>query len=228
MAVFPVICRLEQVRVRVLGREPAIVGCGIDTEQSTRVPPNRFPPDRPDTIVAALNDRDAAWHYAWTIDLAFGRAGPGIRKPGRHRFRVSDYALSLCLLRRQNAEQGGSSLYRYDAGLITLAEPKSSTGATHRLPSRWGARAESARSAQPCRPMGFPRRAEIHPTRKAAKGERSDGDGHQHVLFQRVIRRRPAPAQRPRAAPLQPPQRHWCQRKSAGSGGRTAARHWRR
>ena len=30
-------------------------------------------PDRPDTIVAGLNDRDAAWHEAWTIDLASGR-----------------------------------------------------------------------------------------------------------------------------------------------------------
>ena len=38
---FPVICRLEPVRVRVLSREPATVGCSIDTEQSTRVPPNR-------------------------------------------------------------------------------------------------------------------------------------------------------------------------------------------
>jgi len=38
-------------------------------------------PDRPDTIVAGLNDRDAAWHDAWTIDLRL-RAGPGIRKPG--------------------------------------------------------------------------------------------------------------------------------------------------
>jgi len=39
--VFPVISRLERVRVRVLSREPATVGCSIDTEQSTRVPPNR-------------------------------------------------------------------------------------------------------------------------------------------------------------------------------------------
>ena len=42
-----------------------------------------------------------------------------------------------------------------------------------------------------------------------------------------VSRRRLSPAQRPRAAPLQPPRRRGCQRKSAGSGGRTAARHWR-
>jgi hypothetical protein len=41
MAVFPVICRHKQVRVRVLGWEPAIVGCGIEKERSTRVPPNR-------------------------------------------------------------------------------------------------------------------------------------------------------------------------------------------
>jgi len=34
---------------------------------------------------------------------------------------VFDYALSLRLLGRQNADQGGSSLYRYDAGLITPA-----------------------------------------------------------------------------------------------------------
>ena len=38
---FPVICRLERVRVRVLSWKPATVGCSIDTEQSTRVPPNR-------------------------------------------------------------------------------------------------------------------------------------------------------------------------------------------
>jgi len=78
-------------------------------------------PDRPDTIVAGLNDRDAAWHDAWDNRSRLRAAGPGIRKPGRYRFRVFDYALSLRLLGRQNAEQGGSSLYRYDAGLITPA-----------------------------------------------------------------------------------------------------------
>ena len=47
--------------------------------------------------------------------------GTGYSKTGRYRFRAFDYALSLRLLGRQNAEQGGSSLYRYDAGLITPA-----------------------------------------------------------------------------------------------------------
>jgi len=42
-----------------------------------------------------------------------------------------------------------------------------------------------------------------------------------------LSRRRPLPAQRPHATPLQPPRRRGCQRKSAGSGGRTDARRSR-
>ena len=75
-----------------------------------------------------------------------------------------------------------------------LAEPKSSTGATHRLPSvggrgrkvrdrrnlvaRWGVR-EGQKSTR----QG-----------KAAKGRGVTAMGHQPVLFQRVIRRRSSPA----------------------------------
>lgn len=78
-------------------------------------------PDRPGTIVVGLNERDARWHDAWTIDLATGSRDLMFENQDGYRGQVFDYALSLRLLRRQNREQGGSSLYSYDAGLIAPA-----------------------------------------------------------------------------------------------------------
>jgi hypothetical protein len=78
-------------------------------------------PDRPGTIVVGLNERDAAWHDAWTIDLASGRRDLVFENRDGYRFQVFDHTLSLRLLRGQNQERGGSTYYRYDAGLITPA-----------------------------------------------------------------------------------------------------------
>jgi dipeptidyl aminopeptidase/acylaminoacyl peptidase len=78
-------------------------------------------PDRPDTIVVGLNDRDATKHDAWTIDPASGRRELLFENRGGFRGQVLDAALSLRLLRRQNPDMGGSSFYRYDAGRIEPA-----------------------------------------------------------------------------------------------------------
>jgi acetyl esterase/lipase len=78
-------------------------------------------PDRPGAVVVALNDRDPKWHDAWTIDLASGRRELLFENREGYRGQNFDYALSLRLLRRQNAERGGSSFYRHDAGRIEPA-----------------------------------------------------------------------------------------------------------
>ena len=87
-----------------------------------RRPPVCLPKGRTEQsriVVVGLNERDAAWHDASTIDLASGRRDLVFENRDGYRGQVFDYALSLRLLRRQNQEQGGSSFYRYDAGVIT-------------------------------------------------------------------------------------------------------------
>jgi acylaminoacyl-peptidase len=77
--------------------------------------------DRPGTIVVGLNDRDATWHDAWTIDLASGRRSLLFENRDGYRGQVFDHSLSLRLLRKQNRDQGGSSFHRTDAGRIEPA-----------------------------------------------------------------------------------------------------------
>jgi hypothetical protein len=62
----------ENHRIWAITRDTANA-CMLTPEHGDAARRRAISPGRPDAIVAGLNDRDAAWHDAWTIDLASGR-----------------------------------------------------------------------------------------------------------------------------------------------------------
>ena len=75
-------------------------------------------PDRPSTIIVAMNDRDPTRHDSRSIDLASGQRERVFENNGGYNGQIFDYSLSLRLLRREDREAGGTVYFRYDEGRV--------------------------------------------------------------------------------------------------------------
>jgi acylaminoacyl-peptidase len=73
-------------------------------------------PAHPNTVLVFLNQRDPIWHDLWSIDLATGHQEIVFENTGGYNTMWVDWNLDLRLLRRENREAGGSTLYRWHAG----------------------------------------------------------------------------------------------------------------
>ncbi len=77
-------------------------------------------PDRPNTVLVLVNDRDPAYHDLRAIDLDTGKQETLFENTGGFNSEWVDWSLTPRLLRRENRDAGGSTLYRWHGG---RAEP---------------------------------------------------------------------------------------------------------
>ena len=68
-------------------------------------------PERPDTILVGLNDRDPKWHDVWAVDLASGERRLVLENSEFWNF-AFDWQLNPRVARKAEPAQGGSQLYR--------------------------------------------------------------------------------------------------------------------
>jgi len=78
----------------------------------------RASPDRPDTILVGLNDRDARWHDVWSVDLQSGARTLLLENKDEFSNFLFDWDLRPRLIRKQRLREGGAMLYRYVEGRI--------------------------------------------------------------------------------------------------------------
>jgi dipeptidyl aminopeptidase/acylaminoacyl peptidase len=78
----------------------------------------RASPDRPDTILVGLNDRDARWHDVWSVDLESGARTLLLENKDEFSNYLFDWDLQPRLIRKQRLREGGAMLYRYVEGRI--------------------------------------------------------------------------------------------------------------
>ena len=77
-------------------------------------------PDRPNTLLVFVNDRDPAYHDLHAINLDTGLKQTVFENIGGYNSQWVDWSLAVRLLRRENRDAGGSSFYRWHEG---QAEP---------------------------------------------------------------------------------------------------------
>lgn len=75
-----------------------------------------FSPDRPNTLLVELNDRDPVWHDIWAIDLETEQREIVFENTGGYNGVWVDWDLTVRLVRRENREAGGSFFYRWHEG----------------------------------------------------------------------------------------------------------------
>ncbi len=73
-------------------------------------------PDRPDTILVLVNERDPAYHDLRAIDLASGQHETVFENTGGYNSQWVDWSLRVRLVRRENREAGGSTFHRWQDG----------------------------------------------------------------------------------------------------------------
>ncbi len=96
----------------------------IDTAQARMLTPELgvaaaiggVSPDRPNTVLVLVNDRDPAYHDLRAIDLETGHQETVFENTGGYNSKWVDWSLAVRLLRRENRDAGGSSFYRWHDG----------------------------------------------------------------------------------------------------------------
>jgi dipeptidyl aminopeptidase/acylaminoacyl peptidase len=73
-------------------------------------------PERPDTILVGLNDRDPKWHDVWVVDLATAERQLVLENSEEFWNFAFDWQLNPRVARKAEPAQGGSQLYRLADG----------------------------------------------------------------------------------------------------------------
>ena len=73
-------------------------------------------PDRPDTVLVGLNDRDKRWHDVWSVDLATGQRKLVFENTHELVGFVFDWQLNLRLARQARPGGDGGLLFRFVSG----------------------------------------------------------------------------------------------------------------
>ena len=74
--------------------------------------------DMPGIVMLGLNDRDAAWHDIWSMDLASGERRLVYENTEKFGHFCFDWQGRLRLAQRSEPETGGIQIYRFDTGAI--------------------------------------------------------------------------------------------------------------